>query len=129
MSNVGIFVYIFEMSNGGDIPTKPNTMSKFQLAQQFADVLFEANSDGEWNLSWKNYTRPEDGNFLGLSIRLGSVEDEKLIACGSLCDLMDILFHVQRKGGNHFHITEVFQVIPSDIGLPKRVDLILEVAA
>ena len=104
-------------------------MSKFQLAQQFVDVLFEANSDGEWNLSWKNHIRPEDGNFLGLSIRLGSVEDEKLIDCGSLCDLMEILLHVQRKGGNHFHITEVFQVIPGDIGLPIRVDLIFEVTA
>lgn len=116
-------------SNTGDTPQNTFIMSKFQLTQDFVNVIFEANSDGEWNLSWKNHIRPEDGNFLGLSIRLGETSDQNLIDCGSLCDLMDILMHVQRKGGNHFHVTEVYQVIPGDIGLPTRVDLIFEVTA
>jgi len=99
------------------------------MAQKFVDVVFAENSDGEWNLSWKNHIRPEDGNFLGLSIRLGDPSDQNLIDCGSLCDLMDILLHVQRVTAPHFHITEVFQVVPGEFGLPVRVDIIFEVSA
>jgi hypothetical protein len=103
-------------------------MSKFKLVQDFVNIIFEANSDGEWNLKWKKHIQPEDGNFLGLSIELHDGSDQNPIDCGSLCDLMDILFHVQRRSSS-FHVTEVHQVVSGDIGLPTRVDLIFEVTA
>lgn len=100
-------------------------MDKRKLVMEFVNIVFEANTDGEFYIHWNQPTE-QHKEFLACKIWKGTKTSAEPMSMGNLCDLMDVLLHLQRRAQS-FHIAEVYDFKRFGLNQHERIDLIFTI--